>query len=169
MCLAVNHMEAAMTTSGRTKNSGFDPQSFWQMGNPFLAPYMAMMQDGEAPNLAMQPMKAVARSQLEAMQLVNRRMQACMEMPSRLAACRSPQDLFTEQMRFFQVAMQDYAQAANQMAQLWGQAFVAPQETTANTEPSHDYLDLPSPSQTKKRKASKSGSGTSPGSNSHAA
>ena len=43
--------------------------------------------------------KSVLRANLEAVALANRRAQAYLEIPNRLAQCRTPQDLMSEQQR----------------------------------------------------------------------
>ena len=45
---------------------------------------------------------------LEVMSLATRRTQAFIEIPSRLGACRSPEDFFGEQLRFWQTAVAEY-------------------------------------------------------------
>ena len=55
------------------------------------------------------PWKVMARLQIETMALVSRRSQAYMELPAMLAQCHNPQDLLTEQVRFWQMAQRQYA------------------------------------------------------------
>ena len=52
--------------------------------------------------------KGFARAQLEFMGHLNRRAQAYLEIPNRLAQCRTPQDLVNEQVRFWRSAYEDY-------------------------------------------------------------
>lgn len=85
--------------------------------------------------------KAMVRANAEAMTLMSQRAQACMALPSRLAACRTPHDLMTEQVRFWQIAMQQYTDTWRNLAAAWapvhpmaammGQAGTNPFGTTA--------------------------------------
>ena len=52
--------------------------------------------------------KGFARAQLEFMGHLNRRAQAYLEVPNRLAQCRTPQDLVNEQVRLWRSAYEDY-------------------------------------------------------------
>lgn len=52
--------------------------------------------------------KISARMQIEAMALMARRAQAYMELPQTLAQCHNPQDILTEQVRFWQIAQRQY-------------------------------------------------------------
>ena len=52
--------------------------------------------------------KGFARAQLECMGHLNRRAQAYLEIPNRLAQCRTPQDFVNEQVRFWRTAYEDY-------------------------------------------------------------
>lgn len=57
--------------------------------------------------------KAVARGNLELMSLASRRAQAIMDMPGKLAACRTPMDVFGAQMDFWQSAAKQYGEASS--------------------------------------------------------
>lgn len=59
--------------------------------------------------------KGLARWQLEMMGLMSRRAQAYLEIPGRLARCRTPQDVFNEQTRFWQAAFQQYSESSHRM------------------------------------------------------
>ena len=63
--------------------------------------------------------KAMIRSNAETMTLMNQRAQAYMALPSRMAACRTPHDVMTEQVRFWQTAMQQYSDAWRNVAAAW--------------------------------------------------
>jgi hypothetical protein len=69
------------------------------------------------------PAKAVARCQLEAMGLVNRRTQAYMAIPTRIAHCKTPQDLIGEQMAFWKTAAEQYTESSQRIAEAWSQIF----------------------------------------------
>jgi hypothetical protein len=47
----------------------------------------------------------------------NRRAQAYLDLPNRIARCKSPQDLMSEQLRFWQNAARDYAEAGQRMVE----------------------------------------------------
>jgi hypothetical protein len=64
-------------------------------------------------------MKGMARLNLEAVALVNRRAQAYLERPSRLGRCRTPQDLAGEQLRFWQTAYEQYAETIRKQMAIW--------------------------------------------------
>jgi hypothetical protein len=60
-------------------------------------------------------LKATARCQLEAISLASRRAQSYMELPARIGACRTPQDLAGEQLRFWQAALAHYVESGSLM------------------------------------------------------
>jgi hypothetical protein len=72
------------------------------------------------------PAKAVARCQLEAMGLMSRRAQAYMDIPARIARCKTPQDLMNEQMAFWKAAAEQYTESSQRIAEAWGQAILLP-------------------------------------------
>jgi hypothetical protein len=94
----------------------------------------------------MGPMKAAARAQLELLGLMSRRAQAYMEIPSRLSRCRSPQDLMSEQARFWQIAFQQYQESTHKIMEAWGQALVMPQAAApfaSAPRRERDYISFP--------------------------
>ena len=60
--------------------------------------------------------KTTARVQIESIAFMSRRAQALMELPQTLAHCHSPEDLLTEQVKFWQIAQSQYAQALQKTA-----------------------------------------------------
>jgi hypothetical protein len=68
------------------------------------------------------PIKAAARCQLEILGLVNRRTQAYLQVPARLAHCRTPQDLLNEQMAFWRTAAAQYSEASRKVFDAWASA-----------------------------------------------
>ncbi|WP_072369210.1 phasin family protein [Hyphomicrobium sp. NDB2Meth4] len=60
-------------------------------------------------------LKGVARTQLEMLGFLNRRAQAYMQIPARVAQCRTPQDLINAQVQFWQAAYQDYTESAGRV------------------------------------------------------
>lgn len=63
--------------------------------------------------------RAGTRTNLELMTLMSQRTQAYLSVPNRLAACRTPHDLANEQVRFWQTAFQQYAEAARHITAAW--------------------------------------------------
>jgi hypothetical protein len=63
--------------------------------------------------------KAAMRLNMELMSLTGRRMRAYLDLPSALGRCRSPQDLATEQMRFWQAAARDYSDSSRNAVEAW--------------------------------------------------
>lgn len=114
-----------------------------------LGPYQNLMQSyfGGLDNAAQgyEPvMKGMARIQLEMMSLASRRAQAYLEISSRLAACRTPQELMTEQFRFWQTAVQHYSEGNRRV--MTAMTAMAQPNTTANgkSKPrARDYLSVP--------------------------
>jgi hypothetical protein len=64
-------------------------------------------------------LKANSKAQAETTTLVARRAQAWVELPSRTAQCRSPQDLVQLQTRFWQTLWQHYADAGRSIGEAW--------------------------------------------------
>src|SRR2546421_7591385 len=91
-----------------------------------------MMAKGFEPAL-----KGVGRWNLELIGLLTRRSQAWLEMPARLGQCRTPVDVFNEQMRFWQTAAADYADGSHRLSAAWGACAVMPKLN--GTQP-HDYM-----------------------------
>ena len=52
---------------------------------------------------------------IECMQLVNRRAKAWLNIPACLGRCKTPQDVFNEQVKFWQQMSQDYAEGTRQL------------------------------------------------------
>ncbi len=120
--------------TGTRKHAYFDPAQF---------DHRTALEAFSAAGLG--PMKAMALSQMEMVTLASRRTQAYMTIPSRLARCRSSQDLVGEQMLFWQTAMEQYQESASRLFQAWAdvwgfQAFAPP---TASERPgkSADHND----------------------------
>lgn len=89
------------------------------------------------------PLKAAARAQLEAMGFVNRRLQACMQVPAAAARCRSPQDLLGVQMTFWRTAYEQYAESSAKIAESWTHALpLSPPYAASEEAGEHDYIDF---------------------------
>lgn len=93
-------------------------------------------------------MRQFARCQIEMQGLMSRRAQAYLEIPGRLANCRSPQELANEQARFWQTAYQQYTECSQRMMNAWTQALTPVGGTSTAAEPrARDYLTFPEPRQ----------------------
>jgi hypothetical protein len=93
------------------------------------------------------PAKAVARCQLEAMGLMNRRAQAYMDIPARIARCKTPQDLINEQMAFWKTAAEQYTESSQKIAEAWGQMLPLPAgfgSAFQGGRSERDYIAFPS-------------------------
>ena len=121
----------------RSKETG---SVFKASSNPFFVPFFTAL---EANTHAFAPLKELARAQLEMASFINRRAQACLEMPSRLAQCRGPHDILQEQMRFWSVAAEDYSVSSQRLAEVWGQSAVPVDVPVTEAEPVHDYIAFP--------------------------
>jgi hypothetical protein len=90
--------------------------------------------------------KGFARWQLELLTLSSRRAQAYLELPSRLAQCRTPQDLANEQMQFWQAAYHQYTESAQRalvaLSQLGG---AVPGASPAERPRERDYMTVSEP------------------------
>jgi predicted DNA-binding WGR domain protein len=104
--------------------------------------------------------KAVARTNLEWVRFASKRAQAAIAVPTRLASCRTPHDLMTEQVRFWQTAVEQYAETTravaavwsniNPMAQMMAHHFESWQHQNAAQKasaaaPTHDLITFPEP------------------------
>ncbi len=93
-------------------------------------------------------MKSAMRCQLEVGGLMSRRAQAYVSLPSTMARCRTPQDLFAEQAKFWQTAMEQYAEAGRR---LFGIAAEMPQlaafRPATEEIKRRDWITFPEPAQ----------------------
>jgi hypothetical protein len=137
--------------------AGFDTNAFGPFGAVFesyLSAIEALGQgkvpgaQGFTPGLDIQdvaqqmtgPLKATARCQLELLGLANRRAQAYMQVPTKLAQCRSPQDLINEQMAFWRTATEQYRESAMRIGQAWGAALPWGGNFGAGRSAERDYI-----------------------------
>ncbi|HEX2841945.1 hypothetical protein [Hyphomicrobium sp.] len=119
--------------------AGMDPNAFGPFGALFQNYFSALENLGQmklplngagsfgfdpqiAVSQATAPLKAAARCQVEVLGLMNRRTQAYMQVPTRLAQCRSPQDLLNEQLAFWRTAAEQYRTCAVKIGEACGQA-----------------------------------------------
>lgn len=98
--------------------------------------YLAYAQGFELMSQAWSPLvKSATRANVEAMTFVNRRTRAYMEVPSRIARCRTPGDLFAEQANFWREAAEQYAETSRKMLEAWAPAMVPPAPSTRSGRP----------------------------------
>ena len=141
---------------GMGNPAGFDPNAFGPFGALFqnyLAALESFGQGGSAlsgglpaaldpqafTSQAAAPLKAAARCQLEVFGLLNRRTQAYMQAPTRLAQCRTPQDVINEQMAFWRTAGEQYRESLIKFGEAWGHAFPA---LNAFPKVERDYINF---------------------------
>lgn len=120
--------------------TGFDPNALGPFGALFQNYFTAletfgrggsafeggfgMPFDGEAlTSQWLAPFKATARCQLETLGLMSRRAQAYLQVPTRLAQCRTPQDVLNEQMAFWRTAGEQYRDSSRRIGEAWLQAY----------------------------------------------
>ena len=96
-----------------------------------------MMVKGYEPAL-----KGVGRLNLELVGLMARRAQAWLEVPTRLSQCKTPADVFGEQVRFWQAAASDYAEGSHRLAAAWSACAMMPKTNGALPR---DYITFPEP------------------------
>ncbi len=89
-------------------------------------------------------LKGVGRWNLELIGLMTRRSQAWLEVSARLVQCKTPMDLFNEQMRFWQSAAADYTEGSRRLSAAWGAAAMP---KLNGTQP-HDYMTVAEPQDT---------------------
>jgi hypothetical protein len=89
--------------------------------------------------------KGTGRWNLEVAGLAAKRAQAWFEIPSRLARCKTPADIFGEQARFWQAAASDYAEGWHRLLAVWGASSVLPK---LNSVQPRDYITFPEPQET---------------------
>lgn len=83
----------------------------------------------------------MARFQCETMGLLTRRAQAYVDLPRALAQCHSPEDLLSEQVRFWQVAQRQYAESYERaLAALPVGEPGEPAAAAASATPRRDYM-----------------------------
>lgn len=99
-----------------------------------------MMAKGCEPAL-----KGAGRWALEVVGLTAKRSQAWGEIPARLAQCKTPADVFGEQVRFWQAAASDYAEGYHRLLAIWGAGMPSHGVNGAQTR---DYITFPEPQET---------------------
>lgn len=128
----------------------FDPNAFGPFG-PLVQTYMTAFENlgllpGEAgsqiPQRVSAPLKAAARCQLEIVGLANRRTQAYLQIPTRLAQCRSPHDLLNEQMAFWRTAAEQYGDSYRKLFDTWAGSDVWAYPSARPGVAERDYINF---------------------------
>ena len=123
--------------------TSFDADVFRSVLNPFQAYFEGLDRHTQGYAPLMEPFKVVARCQLEAMGLINRRAQAYLAVPSRLAGCRTPQDLAREQVQFWQTAFAHYSESSQRMVDAWSKMASSMQAAGSGPRGERDYITFP--------------------------
>jgi hypothetical protein len=111
----------------------------------FFAPLHAYFGSLDSMAQGLSPMKGAARAQLEWAGFLSRRTQAYLEIPSRMQQCRTPQDLFNEQARFWQTAFEQYAEAGRRMTEAWQAGLSGGASQPAVRATARDYISFGAP------------------------
>lgn len=94
-------------------------------------------------------LKGVGRWNLEVASFVARRAQAWLEIPARLGRCKTPQDILSEQLRFWQMAAAQYADGSHRLTAALGACAMMPGFNGAlafsTAAPVRDYITFPEP------------------------
>jgi hypothetical protein len=113
--------------------------------SPSASPFQFYFGGLESMGQAYDPfLKGIARTQLEMLGFFNRRAQAYMQIPARVAECRTPQDLVNAQTQFWRAAYDDYTQSMGRVTTALSAltpnlaAFVSEEVRNA-----HDYIAFP--------------------------
>lgn len=137
--------------------AGFDPNAFGPFGALFQNYFSALDNFGQgkspvgdgfpfgfdpqaATSQVTAPLKAATRCQVEVLGLVNRRTQAYMQVPTRLAQCRTPQDVVNEQMAFWRTAAEQYRETSIKIGEAWAQAM--PWLSAPAIKAERDYINF---------------------------
>ncbi|MFA5898736.1 MAG: phasin family protein [Hyphomicrobium sp.] len=90
-------------------------------------------------------LKGIARTQLELYGFWNRRAQAYMQIPARLAQCRTPQDIANVQTQFWRSAYEDYTDSTGRVANALAACGVPNLASFVSDEvrAAHDYIAFP--------------------------
>jgi hypothetical protein len=87
-------------------------------------------------------LKGVGRWNLEVVSFMARRAQAWLEIPSRLSQCKTPADIFGENVRFWQAAASDYVEGSQRLTAAFSACAGMPK---INGVQPRDYITFPEP------------------------
>lgn len=89
--------------------------------------------------------KGMARAQLEMMGFFNRRAQATMHFPARLANCRTTQDVAGAQLQYWRSAMDDYVESVTRAGRAFGTVSSLAPAVAEAARTARDYITFPEP------------------------
>ena len=99
---------------------------------------------GSAARILEPAARNVMQAQYEMLSLAGVRSRAWWELPAMVGSCRSPQDLATAQLQFWEKARQDYLKAAERVGETWRQSMaIASSEIEASAAEARDYITFP--------------------------
>ena len=119
----------------------------------FAFPWMAIWQGpqfwsayGSCARATEPVVRSAACAQLEVSSLVGHRMKAWAGIPSTLARCRTPVDLFQAQVAFWQEAGRNYMEASQHVMEAWRGVLPAGfAEAVGEAMQARDYITFPEP------------------------
>jgi hypothetical protein len=124
-------------------------------GGPVQNIFQTFCSGLDAAGQSFEPMvKATTRSNCEMLALMSRRAQAYMELPARLSQCKTPQDLATENVRFWQTMAKEYAESWQRMMSAWT-AVAREAGQRGNGKPDRDYITFPEPEEANQEQRSR--------------
>jgi hypothetical protein len=120
------------------------PNSHANGKSPAHTAYQMYFGGLEALGQAYDPfLKSIARTQLEMMGFFNRRAQAYMQIPARVAQCRTPQDLIATQTQFWRSAYEDYTESVGRVTNSLALAMPNLASLADEARNAHDYIAFP--------------------------
>jgi CelD/BcsL family acetyltransferase involved in cellulose biosynthesis len=122
-----------------------------ERGDPFAGPFGNLSQawccglDQLAKSYE-PTVRNVGRINLELMGLMTRRAQAWLQIPTSASHCKTPQDLFVAQLKFWQTATQDYTEGARRLSATFASLTVPSINAWGKSAAmSRDYITFPEP------------------------
>ena len=131
------------------------PERFEAKNGPFTNFFGMYCGNADATAKGLEPyFNGWLRANLEIFSLMSRRAQAYVAIPQRIASCRSPQDVYNEQVRFWQSAMADYSEGSKRIMSAMAACSLVPgQGATDSASSPRDYITFPEPEAAPQKKA----------------
>jgi hypothetical protein len=113
--------------------------------NPFQAFFGGLEVFSQGLEPLVEPLKGAAKCQLEVVGLMSRRAQACLEIPARLARCRTAEDFIEEQASFWRTALEQCSESSRRIMESWDQMAAALPAGSVRQNGRHDrdYITFP--------------------------
>jgi hypothetical protein len=108
---------------------------FEKSGFPFAFAQTAMQQ----------AMQGMTRCNVEVMNLMRQRTQAYLELPKRLAECKGPQEVLSEQMKFWQTAAEDLQTGSRRIMAAWSESMPQLSNGNGSTPIPRDHITFQDP------------------------